>query len=56
MTRQRAYQIRNLKRGKCKLCPKALVTKNHCLQHSKLHSAINMKSYYRLKQRSKVTA
>lgn len=36
MSRQRAYQLRHMEKGKCQDCSLVAVTKCHCLRHAVL--------------------
>lgn len=41
MSRQRAWALRQVAKGRCKECGSPAVTKNHCQAHRDLHNRRN---------------
>lgn len=46
-SRQREWQIRNIAKGLCKLCPSPRVTMSYCEKHRLARNASRRKNYQR---------
>lgn len=51
MNRQRAWQIKQEAAGKCRVCGKRAVNKNHCKKHAKQAAERALAWYYKNKKK-----
>lgn len=49
LSRQRIYQLRQRRKGRCILCRKRAVTALHCAEHAQAASGHSLRAYHRKK-------